>query len=768
MNRKTILIIMMVALLLPLCLFAQNKPKIKTVDITLELPKPGSSLEDAREQKFSSAVTEYGDLNPSGGIQVMSIDWDGDFKEDDDGGMFFKDGFEYQAMIEFMVDPDGKYSTDYIFKNGDYYIDGSRIKVTVNGVEAEVQLSAPYFIGVHVSFVIGSGGKGSDRELAQNIVTDYILNKDSYRATLEPYSIEYANANNPLINPRDLIVIDNAHDVSITAGDGNNQKAMLITKIIIDTDNEHKYKRWYAAALNSSSGPHNIREVWISSKVDATAFYVAMFSSTDGSLDDDVNTYTPYYSSPFYSQRATLFIPESAVDGIIERMSTPTWKRKPLFAIKTYSGDVYQAQKAGAEAAKPFCTNHIYTAKIAGSDRRVRYWTCREHDRYYYSCKICGKCEHNDGHTFVEPGGELFHVYDLPLADDQAYVGVNAAGHHVWWYSCLYCGKSPSQVPESKDVNREKSALRSSTALPGFFILPKKSTAKVSKAYQSSVNYALCNNLLDEELLGSDYTKAVTQLQLRSLAVRLAEELVGKEIKIEKNLEGRYNDAYTAKAASMGILNDYLASLPNSQPATREDVATMIYNTLRYIEKCRIYSYTEYDSQLGRYSDSAYIAPWAKEAVAFMDALGLIKGESESTFAPKDLFTVERAIDVAEKSVYAHQLGWYQSRNWGEANEYEYLGFPTYLTSYHLQPTDDVITFSTIAPGERVWVVGPRLGGMSDYLPVREPVTGQILYVKANCFRPVRRYVFKSEKTTLREGEFKNYVDGQYIWYRWN
>ena len=767
MNRKIILLIMAVVLLLPLCSSAQNKPKIKTVDITLELPKPGSSLEDAREQKFSSAVTEYGDLNPSGGIQVMSIDWDGDFKEDDDGGMFFKDGFEYQAMIQFLIDPNGKYDTDYIIKDGEYILDDSRIKVTVNGKPAHVQNSTPYVIYMDIQFLIGPGGKGSDRELAKNIVTDYILNKDSYRATLEPYSIEYANANNPLTNPRELLIIDNQHDEQITAGNGNNQKAMLITKMIIDTDNEHKYKR-YAAALNSSSGPHNIREVWISDKVDATAFYVAMFSATDGSLDDDANTYTPYYSSPFYSQRATLFVPESAADGILKRMSTPTWKRKPLFAIKTYSGDVYEAQKAGAEAAKPFCTNHIYTAKIAGSDRRVRYWTCREHDRYYYSCKICGKCEHNDGHTFVEPGGELFHVYDLPLADDQAYVGVNAAGHHVWWYSCLYCGKSPSQVPESKDVNREKSALRSSTALPGFFILPKKSTAKGSKAYQSSVNYALCNNLLDEELLGSDYTKAVTQLQLRSLAVRLAEELIGKEIKIDKKVESKYNNAYTAKAASMGILNDYLASLPNSQPATREDVAAMIYNTLRYIEKCRIYSYTEYDSRIGRYSDSAYIAPWAKEAVAFMDALGLIKGESESTFASKDVLTVEWAIDVAEKSLYAHQLGWYQSRNWGEANVYEYLGFPTYLTSYHLQPTDDVITFSTIAPGERVWVVGPRLGGMSDYLPVREPVTGQILYVKANCFRPVRRYVFKSERTTLREGEFKNYMDGQYIWYRWN
>ena len=193
MNRKTILIIMMVALLLPLYLFAQNKPKIKTVDITLELPKPGSSLEDAREQKFSSAVTEYGDLNPSGGIQVMSIDWDGDFKDDDYGGMFFKDGFEYQAMIQFLIDPNGKYDTDYIIKDGEYILDGSRIKVTVNGKPAHVQNSTPYVIHMDIQFLIGSGGKGSDRELAKNIVTDYILNKDSYRATLEPYSIEYAN-----------------------------------------------------------------------------------------------------------------------------------------------------------------------------------------------------------------------------------------------------------------------------------------------------------------------------------------------------------------------------------------------------------------------------------------------------------------------------------------------------------------------------------------------------------------------------------------------
>lgn len=80
-------------------------------------------------------------LAATGGIQVQEIDWIGDFREDDEGDMFFKDGFIYKARIKFMVDPSGKYDTDYIFKDNDYYIDGSRISATVNGVQAKVERS---------------------------------------------------------------------------------------------------------------------------------------------------------------------------------------------------------------------------------------------------------------------------------------------------------------------------------------------------------------------------------------------------------------------------------------------------------------------------------------------------------------------------------------------------------------------------------------------------------------------------------------------------
>ena len=123
--KKILFLLSVAALLLPLDSSAQSKPKIKSVDFTIQVPTPGMSLFDAREMQFTSAKTEFGDLAATGGIQVQEIDWIGDFREDDEGDMFFKDGFIYKARIKFMVDPSGKYDTDYIFKDNDYYIDGS-------------------------------------------------------------------------------------------------------------------------------------------------------------------------------------------------------------------------------------------------------------------------------------------------------------------------------------------------------------------------------------------------------------------------------------------------------------------------------------------------------------------------------------------------------------------------------------------------------------------------------------------------------------------
>ena len=769
--KKILFLLSVAALLLPLDSSAQSKPKIKSVDFTIQVPTPGMSLFDAREMQFTSAKTEFGDLAATGGIQVQESDWIGDFREDDEGDMFFKDGFIYKARIKFMVDPSGKYDTDYIFKDNDYYIDGSRISATVNGVQAKVERSAPYFIDIEVSMPVGAGGKGSMRDLAQSSPTDYELNKDSYRASQKAYSIAEADAACPDVSPLDVITINNTYHAAFRAmrefGDEFiGHKNMLVTKVIVDTDDERIYGDVASDVNNTIQGPFNIREVWLSDKVDAVKFIRAIFAVMQGYTPEHSDIYCPEFSYLFHTQRATLFIPETAVADVRAMFSRPTWSFRTLFSLKTYSGDVHSAQGAGATAAKPFCTSHVFTDKVAAADKVFRYGTCSNWPEYYYSCKICGKCEHNDKHVFSmnRPTWEVrAHQYDQPVADDQAYVGVNSAGQHVWWYSCIWCGHSEgydqrhitkaewqasgtegtyeSYRDAMADMTKqfEESALLKTTAQPGMFILKKKSDSKMSPAFQSSVNFALNDNLLDESVLGNDYTLPLNHRQLNSLAEHLVKELTGSE----------------ATASSIGLDKALGGKAPaDDSPVSRQEMAAVMYRALRYIEECGVYSYTEFVSGLDKYSDHIRIAPWAKEAMAFMEALGLMNASSGGTLFPEKTCSIEEAIDLTEKCTHAHQLGWYQARSWGEGDGRSYFGNVCYI------PHQEMSTNHTYAPGERVWVTGPRLGGSSKSLPILEPYTGQILYVDAEWFRPVRKFVYTSKRTITGPIIFQDYFDG--------
>lgn len=767
--KRLVLLLLFAGLLLPMCGLAQNKPKIKSVDFTIQIPTPGMSLFDAREFQFTSAKTEFGELSKTGEIQVCSLDWIGDFREDDDGDMFFKDGFTYKAQLKFLIASD-KYDTDYIFKDNEYYIDGSRISATVNGVKAKVMNSAPFCINIEFSLLVGKGGKNSERDLAQSKPTDYELNKDSYRASMKAYSLSEADVACPDTNPHEVVVVNDKYHPSFRAmrefgNDFVGHENMLVTKIIVDTDNENIYGDVASDVNNTIQGPYNIREVWISDRVDAVKFMRGLFAAIRGdSSESDI--YYPQCSYLFHAQRATLFIPETAVADVMAMFNRPTWSFHTLFSLKTYSGDVYSAQKAGEAAAKQFCASHIFTDKVAAADKVFRYGTCSNKTEYYYSCKYCGKCEHNDKHLFSESGQNCdtgVHQYEMPLADDQAYVGVNAAGQHLWWYSCIWCGHS--QGYGQKHVSKaewqatgnsgsyemyrkemakmaeqyEENALLTTTAQPGMFILKRKSDAKMNPAFQSSVNFALNDNLLDDNLLGNDYTLPLNYLQLSSLAEHLVKELTGNEV----------------KASSIGVDKALGGKIPaDDSPVSRQVMAAVMYRALRYIEERGVYSYTEFSSGLGKYSDSSRIAPWAKEAMAFMEALGLMGASSNGILSPERVSSIEEAIELAEKCTHAHQLGWYQARSWGEGAGRSFFGNVCY------SPNKGTSNNHTYAPGERVWVTGSRSGGMSKFLPILEPYTGQILYVDAEWFRPVRKFVYTSKRTITGPVIFKDYFEG--------
>ena len=53
---------------------------------------------------------------------------------------------------------------------------------------------------------------------------------------------------------------------------------------------------------------------------------------------------------------------------------------------------------------------------------------------------------------------------------------------------------------------------------------------------------------------------------------------------------------------------------------------------------------------------------------------------------------------------------------------------------------------------------------MWKFLPTIDCYTGQLLYVDAEWFRPVRPQVFTKKGTIVKSIQFRDYLDGIYIW----
>lgn len=104
--KQLLLCFIAALLLMPSPLMADNaKKKIKTLDITMDMPTADMDLNAGEELALKSAQTAYGDLFKSGVISLMSISWDGEFGENSDEIPTFKAGFPYIATIQLLIDP---------------------------------------------------------------------------------------------------------------------------------------------------------------------------------------------------------------------------------------------------------------------------------------------------------------------------------------------------------------------------------------------------------------------------------------------------------------------------------------------------------------------------------------------------------------------------------------------------------------------------------------------------------------------------------------
>lgn len=749
----------MALLLLPATLWADNaKKKIMSVEITMDAPTPGMDLEAAEKLALKAVNTTYGDLFKSGVITLQDISWDGEFGENKKGYPTLKAGYPYIATIGIMIDPNGDYSTVQVKKDGDYVLSAQNFKATVNGIPARLLTSAPYFPIMQVKFTI-PGGKGGTQEKYDHL-SDYDVLKKEYRSTLPYISRKEADEVYPHNHPLDVLVIDKIdklyefmHEKYISSSGRayKNHNSLLMTKLIIDVSNgaENHNISEFAEELGAPySTTFNLKEVWLSPKVDAVKYVRDLNNATV----DKLSTWGRHYmgqSTKLYTAKGTLFIPESAGKAVLNVLTLDA--TEPTYTIRTYRGDVFEAQKAGVAATKLLtCTKHVFTAKIEAADRVCQYNTCKQPFKWYYSCKVCGKCERNKAHTFgARPGAEVqeWHSMDVDIANDQAYIGVNTAGEHLYWKSCVYCGISHSYhmrhlVPRDQKMMGIDGSFESfkagqletlksvedmcllQTTLPSdeMFILPRKSEAKMSVWAQDGVNRALCDNLIDDAVLGNDYTKPVTRKQLRSIMTLLVKEMSGKD-------------------ASTGAIGLDDAALPQSGSVTRQELAAYIRRALIYLEQNTELAYSEYESRLPKYTDHAQIKEWAKEPMAFCNALELIDPKTTTTLAPNEVCTIELALTTAERATMAHRTGWYQAVSPGELEDFlSPIGERNHYT-----------IASSFGNCDRIWASRVK-NGMYNSLPTTEPFTGSRCYVDARALHPIR--------AKMGKGYMKNSVEG--------
>ena len=164
------------------------------------------------------------------------------------------------------------------------------------------------------------------------------------------------------------------------------------------------------------------------------------------------------------------------------------------------------------------------------------------------------------------------------------------------------------------------------------------------------------------DLLGNDYTKAITRGQFAALAIRyyetLMSDITGEDYTIAVNpgddvFADSTNNEAIAKAFTLGILGGYNSADtragvyvgPNDN-ITREQAATML---TRLMEKLIV----AFDS-VGRtgwtvwYADNLpftdEIADWAYDGVRAVYGVGAMTGTSSTTFSAKDNYTIEQSI----------------------------------------------------------------------------------------------------------------------------
>lgn len=736
----------LVSLLLCFCLVFALLPlqalaatTVNKIVITMTAPKVGKVL--PTDAKVPATVS----------TQVTQVEWQG---RSEGATMDYDTEYTVVITVEIKPEKDAKFTSK---KDG--------INATVNDKKASVERVSNTLVKVSYTFPLVKSQATKDEE--------------KYQAQLaKRYSLAEADANYPLGQPLTILVSEDTVNVAEVntwqqwSGWHTALRGTSITNVLgkgfytldgefIDTSGAPRINKNYSDTLQtyrptrvvydlyrkidfSLAEQCNVKEFWLSPKCDIQGILDNIgreqLPSDWGGDRDRFGTYDHI-----------LFIP----DSVYPNGPTYSGGTIPGCRVMLYSGDdVYAAAEKGKEAARDWCTDHSFTYKYASPDRRCSFASCISDERFFYSCSKCGLCERNPNHTFVggwdqhegQYGAHSFNKLDV---SDEHFLGVNANGDRVYVKTCSVCGKDKRQVDIGEtyeyavatkgQISREQyqyalNQTKANWAEGGSFYkwsleaTPEKDTtrsfavskdtyvwATVSPWAKNDVQAAADSGLIDKALLGDHYTYTINRQQFASIAVKMAEQMLGKPLPTAP--AGTFTDTdseYARKAYAAGITTGVTATTFDPYaPLNRQQMATFIYRALQYVKQNSDTEYTVYTSKLGRYADAGQVADWANQSMAFMNALGLINGTTDTTLAPTANCTIEQALIVAYRSLDAGSIGWYQCVK-------SVKGFGTY---------SDLATHYVY--GDRVWITSssghctdpygkPSGVDLRDFYPIKD------------------------------------------------
>lgn len=142
------------------------------------------------------------------------------------------------------------------------------------------------------------------------------------------------------------------------------------------------------------------------------------------------------------------------------------------------------------------------------------------------------------------------------------------------------------------------------------------------------------------------FRNKITRSQFAEIVVNMVEKVIRNEITPSDTLTFTdTKDVNILKAYNAGIVNGISTTkFAPEDLITREQIATMLYRAIMFIEKENNIEYTVKNESIDGYSDRKDVSSYALQGVGILANNNIMTGTSTTTLSPKSSTTIEQSI----------------------------------------------------------------------------------------------------------------------------